>query len=102
MLLIADDGSDMSFREMKIHFNAQGKIGEDFQACLGETLPQGWQPILQILPFETDRISIKFDDNKALCFFIDKPKLEREDFSEVHIRQMRNSDMKNVFDLDGE
>jgi hypothetical protein len=101
MLLTDHDGGDMSFREMKIHFNAQGKIGEDYQASLGETLPMGWQPVLQILPFETDRVSIKFDDDKALCFFIDKPKLERRDFSDIHMRQMRNNYPPNVFDLKG-
>jgi hypothetical protein len=48
---------DMSFREMKICFNTGGKIGVDYQASLGETFPMGWQPVLQILPFETERVS---------------------------------------------
>jgi hypothetical protein len=101
MLLTAEDGGDMSFREMKICFNTGGKIGVDYQASLGETLPMGWQPVLQILPFETERVSIKFDNDKALCFFIDKPKLERRDFSDIHIRQMRNSYPPNIFDSEG-
>jgi uncharacterized protein YwqG len=88
MLRTDQDGNDMSFREMKIRFNATGKAVEDYHAALGAAVPQGWQPILQICSFETDSVSVKFTGNSALCFFIDKPKLEAGDFSEVYIRQI--------------
>lgn len=86
MLRIDQDGGDMSFREMKIHFNASADGGKQYHARLAAALPQG--PILQVFSFETDRLSIKFSDKKALCFFIDKTKLERCDFSEIYIRQI--------------
>ena len=82
------EGNDMGFREMKIHFHSESVDRERLCARLGETRPQGWQPLFQIFSFETDRVAIKFKNESALCFFVDKPKLERGDFSDVHIRQI--------------
>ena len=87
MLRTDHEGNDMSFREMKIHYHSDVVDREQLRAQLAGTLPQGWQPLFQVFSFETDKVSIKFADNSALCFFVDKPKLECGDFSDVHIRQ---------------
>ena len=92
MLRIDHEGNDMSLREMKIQYHSDGVERERLGARLGESLPQRWQPIFQVFSFETDMVSIKFPDEKALCFFIDKAKLERGDFSDVRIRQTDATD----------
>ena len=88
MLRCDHEGHDMSFRELKIQFHEAGVERERLRARLGATVPQGWQPLFQVFSFETDKVSIKFTDERTLCFFVDKPKLERGDFSDIHIRQI--------------
>jgi len=75
-------------REMKVNFHAERVAPEHLRARLGETVPYGWQPFFQIFNFETDRVSIKFKDRNALCFFVDQPNLENGVFSDIHIRQV--------------
>ena len=97
MLRCDHDGNDMSLPEMKIHFNADRVAGGQLRARLGETLPHGWQPFFQIYSFETDRVSIRFSQKKALIYFVDKPKLQRGDFSDVHIRQTHPGGQNEIF-----
>ena len=97
MLRTDHEGNDMGFREMKIHFHSGRADPERLRARLGETLPQGWQPLFQIFSFETDKVSIMFSEKKALIFFVDKPKLERGDFSDVHIRQTNPGNQNEIF-----
>jgi len=88
MLRIDHEGNDLSLREMKLHFHPSGVDPKQLRARLCESFTQGWQPVLQIYSFETDKVSIRFSDEKALCFFADKDRLERRVFSKILVRQV--------------
>jgi len=88
MLRIDHEGNDLSLREMEIHFHPFGVEPKQLRARLYESFPQDWQPVLQIYSFETDKVSIRFSDEKALCFFVDKDRLERQVFSKILVRQI--------------
>ena len=82
MLRTDHEGNDMSFREMKIHFHADEVPQEKLCARLGGVVTGTEQPLLQVYGFETEKVSIKFPDGHALCFFV------RGDYSDVYVRQI--------------
>jgi uncharacterized protein YwqG len=88
MLRIDHDGSDMSLREMKIHFEPSGNNGTNTPVRLGGVPVQGLQPVLQINSFETDKLNIRFEGGGSLCFFMYKSDLERRDFTKIFVRQI--------------
>ena len=83
MLRTDQDGNDMSFREMKITFNEKS---EQPHALLNAPPMEGWQPLLQIHAFETDKIMINFSGKSALCFYVRENHIENKDFSEIFVR----------------
>ena len=81
MLRTDHEGNDMSFREIKVHFHTAEIPHDELHARLGGTAADGEQPLLQVFGFETEKVSIKFPNGRALCFFF------RGDYSDVYVRQ---------------
>ena len=98
---VDEDGEDLSFREMKVEFQLveAGFLADDSEThlLLGEPSMDngfwyecidGWQMLFQLDSMETDDICINFTDEGFLCFYIDKDKLNVQDFSGVRIMQI--------------
>jgi hypothetical protein len=68
MLRCDHEGNDMSLPEMKLLFH-DDDIDREKPCGRFERTPNQ-ELIFQIYPFETDRVSIKFPDNRALSFFV--------------------------------
>ena len=79
MLRTDHEGNDLCLHEVKMHFNS----GETPEGVLGQTSPEERQTLLQLRPFQTQKLTIRFPDNGVLNFYIDKAKLARRDFSNV-------------------
>ena len=101
MMLVDEDGQDLSFREMAIDFECveEGFLAEEDGTHLLLGVPSidngywsecidGWQMLFQLDSIETDDTCVNFSDEGVLCFFIDKDKLEEKDFSDVRIMQI--------------
>ena len=85
MLRTDHEGNDMSLPEMKIHFDSSGNIG----GVLCGAPVHGQQPLLQIRSFETDNIKINFLGGGVLCFSVPQSNLINGDFSNIHIRYIK-------------
>ena len=94
MLRTDHEGNDMSFGEMRIHFDTQESADKAYHARLSVSFLQEseWLLLLQINSYETEKVSIKFADEATLCFFICKAEFERRNFSDIHIRQINPAD----------
>ena len=101
LMLVDEDGQDLSFREMAIDFECveEGFLAEEDGTHLLLGVPSidngywsecidGWQMLFQLDSIETDDTCVNFSDEGVLCFFIDKDKLEEKDFSDVRIMQI--------------
>ena len=93
MILTDEDGNSLAFSEQKIDFEASDAdeksssllLGDMTQSCdfINDRLP-----LLRIASLETEDAEIRFQDNGALCFYIEKEKLGACDFSEVKAVQI--------------
>ena len=88
MLRTDHEGNDMSLPELGICFAPPQGSGGPSHTLLGETFPNGWQPLLRIKAFDTDKLSLRFANKDALCFCVKADKLKSRDFSEVFVRQI--------------
>lgn len=98
---VDEDGEDLSFRELALDCEVveEGFLAEDSETHLLLGVPSldygfydetidGWQMLFQLDSIETDDVAINFGDEGVLCFYIDKEKLKKKDFSDVRIMQI--------------
>lgn len=93
MILTDEDGNSLAFSEQRIDFDVADAdeksssllLGDMTQSCdfINDRLP-----LLRIGSLETEDAEIRFQDNGALCFYIEKEKLGACDFSEVKAAQI--------------
>ena len=93
MILTDEDGNSLAFSEQKIDFEASDADDKSAHLLLGDMTQscdfiKGCLPLLRIGSFETEDAEIRFQDNGALCFYIEKEKLGACDFSEVKAAQI--------------
>ena len=93
MILTDEDGNSLAFSEQRIDFDVADAdeksssllLGDMTQSCdfINDRLP-----LLRIGSLETEDAEIRFQDNGALCFYIEEEKLGAHDFSEVKAAQI--------------
>lgn len=93
MILTDENGNSLAFSEQKIDFEASDADDKSAHLLLGDItqscdLIKGCLPLLRIGSLETEDAEIRFQDNGALCFYIEKEKLGACDFSEVKAAQI--------------
>ena len=93
MILTDEDGNSLAFSEQKIDFEASDADDKSAHLLLGDMTQscdfiKGCLPLLRIGSFETEDAEIRFQDNGALCFYIEEEKLGAHDFSEVKAAQI--------------
>ena len=93
MLLTDEAGNSLAFSEQKIDFEASDADEKSSHLLLGDMtqscdFTKDYLPLLRIGSFETEDAEIRFQDNGALCFYIEKEKLVACDFSEVEAAQI--------------
>lgn len=93
MILTDEDGNSLAFSEQKIDFEASAADKKSSHLLLGKMTQscdfiKGCLPLLRIGSFETEDAEIRFQDNGALCFYIEEEKLGAHDFSEVKAAQI--------------
>ena len=93
MLLTDEAGNSLAFSEQKIDFEASDADEKSSHLLLGDMtqscdFTKDYLPLLRIGSFETEDAEIRFQDNGALCFYIEKEKLGACDFSEVKAAQI--------------
>lgn len=93
MILTDEEGNSLAFSEQKIDFEASDADKKSAHLLL-EDMTQSCDfinnrlPLLRICSLETEDAEIRFQDNGALCFYIEKEKLGACDFSEVKAAQI--------------
>ena len=93
MLLTDENGNSLAFSEQKIDFEAEDAEGKSSHLLLGDMTQscdflKDYLPLLRIGSLETEDAEIRFQDNGALCFYIEKEKLAAHDFSEAKAAQI--------------
>ena len=93
MILTDEDGNSLAFSEQKIDFEASDADEKSSHLLLGDMTQScdfinNRLPLLRIGSLETEDAEIRFQDNGALCFYIEKEKLGACDFSEVKAAQI--------------
>ena len=93
MILTDENGNSLAFSEQRIDFDVADAdeksssllLGDMTQSCdfINDRLP-----LLRIGSLETEDAEIRFQDNGALCFYIEEEKLGACDFSEVKAAQI--------------
>lgn len=93
MILTDEDGNSLAFSEQRIDFDVADADDKSAHLLLGDMTQscdfiKGCLPLLRIASLETEDAEIRFQDNGALCFYIEKEKLGACDFSEVKAVQI--------------
>ena len=93
MILTDENGNSLAFSEQRIDFDVADADEKSSHLLLGEMTQscdfiKGCLPLLRIGSFETEDAEIRFQNNGALCFYIEKEKLGACDFSEVKAAQI--------------
>ena len=93
MILTDENGNSLAFSEQRIDFDVADSDDQSSHLLLGEMTQscdfiKGCLPLLRIGSFETEDAEIRFQNNGALCFYIEKEKLGACDFSEVKAAQI--------------
>lgn len=93
MILTDENGNSLAFSEQRIDFEASDADEKSSHLLLGDIAQscdyiKGCLPLLRIGSLETEDAEIRFQDNGALCFYIEKEKLGACDFSEVKAAQI--------------
>ena len=93
MILTDEDGNSLAFSEQKIDFEAADTNEKSSHLLLGDMTQScdfinSCLPLLRIGSLETEDAEIRFQDNGALCFYIEEEKLGACDFSKVKAAQI--------------
>ena len=93
MILTDEDGNSLAFSEQRIDFDVADADEKSSSLLLGDMTQScdfinSCLPLLRIGSLETEDAEIRFQDNGALCFYIEEEKLGAHDFSEVKAAQI--------------
>ena len=93
MILTDEDGNSLAFSEQRIDFDVADADEKSSSLLLGDMKQScdfinSCLPLLRIGSLETEDAEIRFQDNGALCFYIEEEKLGAHDFSEVKAAQI--------------
>ena len=93
MILTDENGNSLAFSEQRIDFDVADADEKSSHLLLGDMTQScdfinSCLPLLRIGSLETEDAEIRFQDNGALCFYIEEEKLVAHDFSEVKAAQI--------------